>query len=46
MLPKSVTPSRLLENAKVFDFKISDEDMLALKGLNANFRNYAVEVWV
>lgn len=44
MLPKSTTPSRILENAQVFDFSLTEEDMLAIKALNANFRNYGVEV--
>lgn len=43
MLPKSVTPSRILENAQVFDFTLSDEDMLEMKGLNHNMRVYGVE---
>ena len=33
-LPKSVTPSRIVENTKIFDFEISADDMAALSTLS------------
>ena len=33
-LPKSITPSRIAENADVFDFFISEEDMMAINNMD------------
>ena len=38
VIPKSANPSRIRENAAVFDFAITDEDMRTLDGLNENLR--------
>ncbi|GAB3057944.1 aldo/keto reductase [Salinicoccus sesuvii] len=37
-IPKSATPSRIVENIDIFDFKISDEDMKRIDALDRNQR--------
>ncbi|WP_276353907.1 aldo/keto reductase [Cohnella caldifontis] len=37
-IPKSTNEHRIRENADIFDFELSDEDMRALDGLNRNRR--------
>ena len=36
-LPKSENPARIVENAGVFDFRLSDSDMTALDTLDEHF---------
>ncbi|WP_431027940.1 aldo/keto reductase [Lysinibacillus sp. LZ02] len=38
VIPKSVTPARIEENANIFDFELSTEEMVKINGLNRNQR--------
>ena len=38
VIPKSANASRIRENADIFDFEITDEDMRTLDGFNENLR--------
>lgn len=37
-IPKSINPQRIAENARVFDFELSAEDMAAIDAMNENRR--------
>ncbi|CAH2245613.1 jg6537 [Pararge aegeria aegeria] len=44
-IPKSITKSRVLENASIFDFELDDEDVSALQKLDNNFRTVLPSFW-
>jgi diketogulonate reductase-like aldo/keto reductase len=37
-IPKSVREERIVENSRVFDFALSDDDMARIDGLNRDHR--------
>ena len=38
-IPKSVKEQRIIENADIFDFELSNEDMSSIDSMNRNHRN-------
>ncbi|XP_008291797.1 aldose reductase [Stegastes partitus] len=43
VIPKSDKPHHILENTKIFDFSLTDEDMSALRGLDRGWRACMLE---
>ncbi|KAM6925917.1 aldo-keto reductase family 1 member B1 isoform 1-T1 [Lycodopsis pacificus] len=43
VIPKSDKPHRILENTKIFDFSLTEEDMRALRGLDRGWRACMLE---
>lgn len=46
VIPKSVNKSRIAENASIFDFLLTAEEIEKLEGLNANLRYIAAEPYM
>ncbi|KAK1874975.1 Aldo-keto reductase family 1 member B10 [Dissostichus eleginoides] len=43
VIPKSDKPHHILENTKIFDFSLTEEDMRALRGLDRGWRSCLLE---
>uniref|UniRef100_A0A3Q0S8B8 alcohol dehydrogenase (NADP(+)) n=1 Tax=Amphilophus citrinellus TaxID=61819 RepID=A0A3Q0S8B8_AMPCI len=43
VIPKSEKPHHILENTKIFDFSLTEEDMSALKGLNRGWKACVID---
>ncbi|KAM6945972.1 aldo-keto reductase family 1 member B1 [Aplochiton taeniatus] len=43
VIPKSSKPNHILENTKIFDFNLSDEDMATLLGLDRGWRSCVID---
>ena len=46
VIPKSATPSRIEENAQLFDFALSDKEVLEISKLNKPLRKVFLEKFI
>lgn len=44
VIPKSSKPNHILENTKIFDFSLTDEDMATLRGLDRGWKSCVVDL--
>ncbi|XP_018594765.1 1,5-anhydro-D-fructose reductase isoform X2 [Scleropages formosus] len=44
VIPKSIKPNHLLENTKIFDFALDEEDMRALQGLDRGWKACVIDL--
>ncbi|XP_054159193.1 aldo-keto reductase family 1 member A1-like [Oppia nitens] len=45
VIPKSSTPERIAANIRLFDFKLTDDEMTAIDGLDRNYRCHPWTHW-
>lgn len=46
VIPKSLTPSRVVENINIFDFKLSDDEMRRFEEIKEHHWLFRFELWV
>lgn len=45
VIPKSITPERIMQNSEIFDFEINNEEAMRISALNRSFRFVNPNAW-